>query len=271
MDVVQIINDIYWYFLISSFLIGACIGSFLNVVIYRLPDPEKSIVKPRSFCPSCKTPIAGYDNIPIFSFLLLKGQCRHCGQRIGFRYPLIEAMTGGFAVAYFHLSFAHKLWPYHVGFIYFILTCALIAITFIDIDLQIIPNIISLPGIPIGLACSFIMPHGFINALIGMVLGAGTLWLIGWIYLLATKREGMGFGDVKLMGMLGAFLGWVSIPFTFMVASLLGLLVGVPYIIKRNEGTRTPIPFGPFLAFGAVLYIFAGLEIIDWYFELFRR
>ncbi len=273
----QAIVEMYWYFATISFVLGAAIGSFLNVVIYRLPSKDMSIVKPRSFCPSCKTPIAAYDNIPLLSYLLLGGKCRHCKKKISSRYFLIELVTALFSLAFFHLAFGLNKFPPHVALVYFIFSSAMIVITFIDIDLKIIPNEISIPGIPIGLACSFLMPqtHGagtspFISSLIGMVLGGGVLWAVGAGYYLITKKEGMGFGDVKLMGMVGAFLGWQSIPFTLLTGSFFGLLYAIPFVIIPKKGRYHQIPFGPFLAAGAVLYIFFGPQIMNAYLDLFR-
>lgn len=267
----EIINQVYWFFLLFSFLFGASIGSFLNVVIYRLPTEDKSIVKPRSFCPSCKTPIAAYDNIPLISYLLLGGKCRHCSAKINSRYFLVELMTGAFAVAFFHLAF--KVGRFHplAALVYFVFTCAMIVITFIDIDLKIIPNVISLPGIPLGLACSFFMPHSFLSSLFGILIGAGTLLAIALGYYFITKREGMGLGDVKLMGMIGAFLGWKAVPFTMLAGSMVGLLYGILPVVFAKKGRFHQIPFGPFLAFGAVVYIFYGPEIMDWYLSLMGR
>lgn len=278
------INDIYWYFATISFIFGAAIGSFLNVVIYRLPVEDKSIVKPRSFCPSCKTPIAAYDNIPLISYVLLRAKCRHCNKKIGFRYFLIELMTAGFALAFFHMAFGLHKFPPHVALIYFLFTCAMIVITFIDIDLKIIPNQISLPGIPLGLAFSFLMPppdntlfssfaplpQTFVSSLVGMVIGGGVLWGVGAGYFLLTKKEGMGFGDVKLMAMVGAFLGWLSVPFTLLCGSFFGLVYAIPFVVLPKKGRYHQIPFGPFLAAGAVLYIFFGPELINAYLDLFR-
>lgn len=270
MEWAEMLNEMYWYFLTVSFLFGAITGSFLNVVIYRLPTQGMSIVKPRSFCPSCKKPIAGYDNIPLFSYLLLQGKCRHCQTKIGIRYFCIELLTGLFALGLFHLAFGVEMFAPHVALIYFVFICAMICISFIDIDLFIIPDLISLPAIPIGLACSFFMPQGFVSSLIGAAIGAGALEAVRRGYYLVTKTEGMGVGDIKLMGMIGAFLGWQAAPFSIMVGSLAGLVYGIIFVILPGKGRKTQIPFGPFLAFGAVLYIFIGPQVVDWYFSMFR-
>ena len=265
---IAVIDHDYPFFVFVAFLFGISIGSFLNVVIYRLPTKGMSLAKPRSFCPSCKTPIAAYDNIPLASFLILGAKCRHCGVKISWRYFFVELMTGLFAVSFLHLSFATETFHPLVGLIYFVFVCAMIVISFIDYDLKIIPNRISLPGIPIGLACSFVMPQGFVSSLIGAALGAGLLLSIAYGYYFLTKVEGMGLGDIKLMGMIGAFLGWQAVPFTMFVGSFVGLIIGLLFVTLRGKGRYYQIPFGPFLAFGAVAYIYVGPQILQRYFSL---
>ena len=267
-DWTMIVDQMYGYFMFIAFLFGASIGSFLNVVIYRLPTEGLSIVKPRSFCPSCKKPIAAYDNIPLLSYLLLRGRCRHCKVHISLRYFSIELMTALFALVYFHLAFHGAKFHPLVSLVYFVFTCSLIVISFVDIDLKIIPNAISLPGIPIGLACSFLMPQGFVSSLIGAALGSGILLAVAYGYYFLTKVEGMGFGDIKLMGMIGAFLGWKAVPFTLFAGSLVGLVIGVFFIVYRRKGRYYQIPFGPFLALGAITYIFVGPMILERYFSI---
>ncbi len=180
--------------LFSVFLLGCCVGSFLNVCIYRLPQ-DLSIVAPRSFCPQCRAPIHGYDNIPLVSYLFLRGKCRNCGAKISWRYPLVEALTGAFAVALF-LKFS-------LGFSFFsysVFTAALLVITFIDLDHRIIPDLISLPGIGIGFLLSFFEPSLLVkDSLIGLLAGGGSLYLVATAYEALTKREGMGGGDVDLV------------------------------------------------------------------------
>jgi leader peptidase (prepilin peptidase) / N-methyltransferase len=262
----QIILPMYWYFLIVAGMFGAIIGSFLNVVIYRLPAENLSVVKPRSFCPECGNQIKWYDNLPLFSYWILRGKCRNCGASYSIRYFFVELTTAAFAVLFLHGVVGWKLFDPATGLIWFFLTCSLIAITFIDLDLQIIPNEISLPGIPIGLALSFFfMPHGIISSLIGVAVGGGILLVIAYSYLFITKKEGMGMGDVKLLAMLGAFLGWQAVPFTLFAASMVGTVVGVAFIIASGKGRHYRVPFGPFLSLGAVLYMFIGPFVIDWY------
>ena len=243
------------------FLFGLCIGSFLNVCIYRLPA-SKSIVNPsRSVCPSCNQPIRYYDNIPIFSYLWLKGRCRHCSTRIPVRYAVVEVMTGGVAVAVL-LAFGLTL----EGLIYFAFISALIVITYIDIDHKIIPDIITLPGIPIGLIASFALPAvGFKDAIVGLLAGGGSLWLVAWIYYLLTRKDGMGGGDIKLLAMMGTIIGLKGVIFTIFMSSAVGTLVGITLMIVKGKDMKFAVPFGPFLSIGAITYIFFGQDIIRAY------
>ena len=240
--------------------VGCCIGSFLNVCIYRLPL-DLSIVSPRSFCPGCRVPIRAYDNIPLVSYLLLGGKCRNCGAGISWRYPLVEALTGGMALALF-LKFGVSL----SFFASFVLSAALIVISFIDLDHRIIPDLISLPGIAVGFLLAFFGPLATVkDSLIGLLVGGGSLYLVAFVYEAITKREGMGGGDVKLLAMIGAWLGWKAILFTLFFASLSGTLIGGGVMLIHKQGRHYAIPFGPFLAFSALAYVFFGPELIDWY------
>ncbi len=240
-------------FSIFVFVIGAAIGSFLNVCIYRIPA-EESIVRPASRCPSCGHPIRFYDNIPIFSFLLLRAKCRDCGVSISWRYPLIEGITGLMAYLLF-LKFGISL----NFLVYFIFTAVLIVITFIDIDHQIIPDCISLPGIPLFfLAAVFVIGLPWLEALIGLLAGGGVLLAIALGYELLTKREGMGGGDIKLLAMIGGFLGWKSLIFVLLFSSLSGAVIGIAAMIIKKQDTKYAVPFGPFLSLAAVAYIFWG-------------
>ena len=239
--------------MISFFLfsLGTIIGSFLNVCIYRLPQ-GKSIISPGSHCPYCNTPIRWYENIPILSFIFLKGRCRYCKKPISWQYPLVEFMTGLFTLIVYHrygLSF--------ITVIYLLFIYALIVISFIDLKQQIIPDEISLPGIAIGLLSSLFLPHiSFKDAFLGTLLGGGSLFLIAYSYYLLTKREGMGGGDIKLLAMIGAFLGWKAIPLVIFISSLIGSFVGIIWIIFFKKDRYFPIPFGPFLSLGAIYSIF---------------
>jgi leader peptidase (prepilin peptidase)/N-methyltransferase len=257
-----------------AFVVGACIGSFLNVCIHRLPQDE-SVLRPASRCPHCAAPIAWRDNIPLLSWLLLGARCRACRAPIPARYPLVEAATGGLAV----LALA-GFGPSATAVVAFLFTAALLLVTFVDLDHRFIPDEVSLPGIVVGLGAAF-LPGGVgpLDALAGAVLGGGILWAVAWAYERLTGVEGMGFGDVKLLAMIGAFLGWQAIPAVLVVASLTGSLAGIALIFThrgrgrmarvarrlgagallsfvRRAARRTEIPFGPFLALGALLALY---------------
>jgi leader peptidase (prepilin peptidase)/N-methyltransferase len=242
------------------FLLGCCLGSFLNVCIYRVPR-DLSIVYPRSFCPVCQAPIRAYDNIPLLSYLLLRGKCRNCHGEIFWRYPFVEALTGTFALSlYVHFGFTLLF----ISFLTF--AAAMIVITFIDLDHRIIPDVISLPGIGIGLLLSFFLPSISVkDSLIGIIAGGGTLYGVAFVYETLTKREGMGGGDVKLLAMIGAWLGWKAILFTLFFASLSGTFIGGGAMLLQKQGRHYAIPFGPFLAFSGLVYIFFGPQLINWY------
>jgi leader peptidase (prepilin peptidase)/N-methyltransferase len=263
-----------WLLWTLAFCLGASIGSFLNVCIHRIPADE-SVVHPGSRCPGCGSPIAWYDNVPIVSWLVLGGHCRRCRSTIAARYPIVEAATGGLALL--------ALWRFgatSAALVAFAFTAALLLITYIDFDHLFIPDEVSLPGVLIGLAIAA-MPGGIgvANAAIGAALGGGILWLVAWSYERSTGIEGMGFGDVKLLAMIGAFLGWQAIPAVLVVASIGGSLAGVLVIfgargrrhigrVRRTFGwrvvptfvrraaRRTAIPFGPFLALGAFVALY---------------
>jgi leader peptidase (prepilin peptidase)/N-methyltransferase len=248
---------------VSIFIFGLCIGSFLNVCIYRLPA-SKSIVHPRSMCSNCGTLIAAYDNIPVLSYLWLKGRCRHCQIKISPRYPLVELLGGLLALGTF-LKFGLTL----EALIYYLFCAALLIVTFIDIDHRIIPNVITLPGIPICFAASFALPTiTYKEALLGILIGGGSLFLVAWIYSLITKKEGMGGGDIKLLAMMGAIVGWQGVLFTIFVASLVGTLAGLAAMLQSRKGMKLAVPFGPFLSIGSITYAFFGTPLIDWYFNL---
>jgi leader peptidase (prepilin peptidase)/N-methyltransferase len=249
---------------IMVFVFGLVIGSFLNVCIFRLPE-SKSIIHPRSMCPGCNSFIKYYDNIPVLSYILLGGKCRNCRMPISLRYPAVEALSGFTALAVFM-----KFGLSSEGIVYFIFISALIVITFIDIDHRIIPDVMSLPGIPAGfLAAAFLIPSmGWKASLIGILAGGGTLFAVAWIYTLITKKEGMGGGDIKLLAMIGAFVGLKGVLFTIFAASATGTIAGVAVMLKTSKGMKLAVPFGPFLSIGTILYIFFGSEIISWYFNL---
>lgn len=250
-------------FYVFAFIFGAVVGSFLNVCIYRLPKDE-SVVFPPSHCPNCDYKIRFYDNIPIVSYLLLGGKCRSCKTSISLQYPAVELINGLLTLFLFI-----KCGPTLTFLFLFLFCSALVVITFIDLEHQIIPDVISLPGIVIGFAVSFIFPWlGWKNSLIGILAGGGSLLIVAYGYQFLTKKEGMGGGDIKLLAMMGAFLGWRSVPFIIFVASLVGSIIGITLMFVQKKDSKLAIPFGPFLAFSAILYIFFGKEIIWWYLSL---
>ncbi len=254
--------------LLITALYGLCIGSFLNVCIARLPDGQ-SVVRPRSRCPRCGAGIRWFDNIPVLSFIFLRARCRSCRNRISWRYPLVELLTCGFSVLVWQVF--HQPLAWGVWFVLFI--APLIIITFIDFDLQIIPDELSLSGIPIGLAARALLAyaageslqHALVDSGLGIVIGAGFLFLVGFAYEKIRGFEGLGGGDVKLAAMLGAFLGAKGILFTLLMSALLGSVVGIIAIVILRKGMRYAIPYGPFLAGAAVIYLFLGPQIVNWY------
>ena len=252
-------------------IFGALIGSFLNVCIYRIPRGI-SVVWPSSRCPSCNAPIRAWDNIPVLSFLLLGGSCRNCRVRIPYRYPLVESLN-----AVFYLILLWRFGPGWPFLVYALFCSALIVITFIDLDFQIIPDRITLPGIPIGLfAGSLLLPDPFLRSVTlgwrGSLIGAVSGFL--FFYLVAAagekvfKKEAMGGGDIKMMAMVGGVIGWKGIILTTFLGSLLGSIIGVLMMIFAGRERGSLIPFGPFLAVGSAISLIFGQEIIFWY--LFR-
>ena len=250
---------------IVSIIFGAMVGSFLNVCIFRLPK-EESIIWPGSHCPHCKNAIKFYDNIPLVSYFLLRGRCRYCKGSISLQYPLVEGIT-----ALSSLILIIKFGPSLSYLVYFAFVSALIVITVIDLYHQIIPDVISLPGIGVGLLVSLIIPQiTFSNSLIGVLLGGGSLFLVATLYQWLFKREGMGGGDVKLLAMIGAFLGWKAVILTILLSSLIGSVTGIMIMVLKGKNFKYAIPFGPFLSLGAVISLFYGQNIINWYLYLNR-
>jgi len=247
---------------IVSIIFGALIGSFLNVCIIRLPK-EESIISPGSHCPHCKNQIKFYDNIPLISYLLLRGKCRYCKGQISTQYPLVEGITALSSLVLFM-----RFGPSLSYLIYFAFVAALIVITVIDLYHQIIPDVISLPGIGVGLLASLIIPQiTFFDSLVGTLLGGGSLFLVATLYQWLFKREGMGGGDVKLLAMIGAFLGWKAVILTILLGSLIGSIIGISIMVLKGKDFKYAIPFGPFLSLGAVIALFYQNEIIVWYLQ----
>jgi len=265
---------------ILSFILGAIIGSFLNVCIFRIPR-EKSIVRPGSSCPGCGTPIRFYDNIPLISYIALRGRCRRCGETISIRYPAVEMLTA--------LFFAGIAWRFGLSVeaaAACVFTCVLIVISFIDLEFQIIPDIFSLGGLVLGMLLSLVRPAPFfgqemmvpfgslpaiLQSLLGVILGGGILYAIAKIYELVRKAEGMGGGDIKLLAMIGAFCGITGVIFSLVAGSIIGALVGLPLMLVKGKDTKYAVPFGPFLSLGALLYVFAGDRLMDGLFSVLYR
>ena len=270
---------------ILVFILGLCLGSFLNVLIYRLPKEGLSISRPRrSVCPSCNNPIAWYDNIPLLGYILLLGRCRHCRLPISPRYPLVELMAGLLALAVFLKSGIGLR-----GLAELYLVLALLAITFIDLDEMVIPDAITLPGMVIGLAAGILAPDfhlvgpwlggkimawgvtdyrwlSAIGSVLGLILGGGSIWLIFQTYYLVRKEEGIGGGDFTLLAMIGAFLGWRSVLMTIFMGSITAMIAALAIAVRQGSfDAQMKLPFGPFLSMGALIYLFFGEIIIRWW------
>jgi leader peptidase (prepilin peptidase)/N-methyltransferase len=287
---------------ILSFILGSVIGSFLNVCIYRLPRGE-SIVFPPSHCTSCGSGIKFYNNIPVLSFLILGGKCADCGTRISLRYPAVELLSGLVMAGLFY-KFGLSL----DTLFYALLVYSLVAVTFIDLSHMIIPNVITIPGMIIGLLFNILSTNWqiifeqliksfklltqdqqgliidwqklwelfglsnlnlevffqvidevpFLGSVFGLIIGGGLLFLIAFLYIAVRKQEGMGMGDVKLLAMIGAFLGWKGVVFVMLVSSLLGTVTGLSIILYKKGNLKYALPFGPFLSLAAVIYVFTG-------------
>lgn len=246
------------------FLLGAMWGSFANVVILRLPKDE-SIVSPRSRCGSCGKTIPWYDNIPVASWFVRRGRCRFCGARFSIRYPLVEALTGILFAAFFAVDGWSWTLLEHLIFAWGLVVC-----TFIDIDHMILPDEFTLGGIVIGLIGAALNPErSFTEAFLGVLLGGGFLWFMAWIYHAMTGNEGMGGGDIKLLGWIGALLGVKAIPFVIIVSALAGTVFGLALAWRQKEGLKTAIPYGPYLAFGALFYLLGGQTLAQEYWGFF--
>jgi leader peptidase (prepilin peptidase)/N-methyltransferase len=262
---------------VFSFILGSVIGSFLNVCIYRMPRGE-SLAFPPSRCTSCGRGIRFYNNIPLLSYLILRGKCADCGSRIPLRYPVVELISGLVLTGLFYKFGLSLDTLFYALFVY-----SLIAVTFIDLSHMIIPNAITIPGAFAGViyntlatdweksrdllgAFSWSLENffgvlnevPFLDSVFGLVTGGGLLFLIAFLYIAVRKQEGMGMGDVKLLAMIGAFLGWKGVVFVMLVSSLLGTVTGLSIILYKKGDLKYALPFGPFLSLAAVVYVFTG-------------
>lgn len=272
-------------FAVLAGILGLLVGSFLNVVIYRLPKmmerdwhaqcaelsgqaPEKSppfnLLVPRSACPHCGHAISALENIPVLSYLFLRGKCKGCGAAISPRYPIVEAISGILcAYAAWHFGFG---WA---GLAAIVFVWALIALTFIDFDTQLLPDDITLPLLWLGLLLNLNEVFTSLpNAVIGATAGYLVLWSVYWLFKLATGKEGMGYGDFKLLATIGAWLGWAMLPLVILLSSLVGAVVGVILIVFAKHGRHIPIPFGPYLAGGGLIALFWGQTLTQSYLQL---
>ena len=246
--------------IILLFILGLIVGSFSNVCIYRIPRNE-SIIYPASHCPKCHTNILVKDNIPLLSYILLKGRCRNCGSRISIQYPGVEFLTGLVYVI------IYQIYGLSVqSLIYIILSSALIIIAFIDLNEQVIPEVISLPGIVVGLILSFFVHHiSFVNSALGIVIGGGIILVIRLAGSAIFKKEAMGGGDIKLAAMIGAFLGWRYIIISLFLGFFLGAIAGIFLIMSKIKSKEDVVPFGPFIILGSFITFLWGKNILSWY------
>ena len=254
-----------WLFIAFAAALGSVVGSFLNVCIYRLPI-HKSIVWPASACTKCGHELSWYENVPILSWLVLRARCRSCGDAISARYPIIEAITG--------TMFALAWWYYGPGPLLasrLVLGCSLLVLFAIDLEHHLLPNAITLPGIVVGFVFSLLTGEpGLVDSLVGIVIGGGFLWAIAEAYYRIRGEEGLGMGDVKMLAMIGAFIGWKLTLLTLMFASLTGTVVGLALIASKRGTMKYALPFGTFLALGAGFAAVAGQPLLDWYVNLWR-
>jgi leader peptidase (prepilin peptidase) / N-methyltransferase len=243
--------------------IGLAVGSFLNVCIHRLPR-DSSIVNPPSSCPNCGHMLRWYDNVPVVSYAWLRGRCRSCRTPISIRYPIVEIVTMLVFLLHLYVFGWSALMAVRLVF-----ACALIVLFAIDLEHHLLPNVITLPGIAVGLIFSVIVPPGIRDALLGALLGGGVLWLIGEAYFRYSGQQGMGGGDVKMLAMIGAFLGWKLVLVTLVMSSVAGSLIGMLVIASRRGGMKYALPYGTFLALGGLVASLAGGKIVDWYVGLY--
>ena len=240
-------------------LAGLCIGSFLNVCIHRLPL-KQSVVHPGSRCPDCGYALRWYDNVPVISYVALRGRCRSCSRPISLQYPLVEIVTAVIFVAHWYAFGPSVLLPVRLAF-----ACALIVLFMIDLEHQILPDVITLPGIVSGVIASVFLPPGPLMSGLGVVAGGGLLWAIAEAWYRLRKVEAMGFGDVKMLAMVGAWLGVKMVLLTFVLSSMLGGVIGAVLIGSRRADMATRVPFGTMLAVGALVASMYGESLLSWY------
>lgn len=253
------------FFAFISFILGACLGSFYNVCIYRYIAGE-SIVTPRSHCPKCSHVLSWWENIPIISYLILRGRCLKCGEKISIKYLVVELIAAIWALG-IYLKFGFSI----QFFIFLLFGGIFIILSFIDLEIFILPDELTLPGSILAFLSAPLIGVSFKLSFWGAVVGGGFFLLIQQGYKLIKGREGLGTGDIKLMFMIGALLGVSAIPFVVFVGSIMGLLGGLYYLKKQNQTTQNPIPFGPFLCLAACLYMLIGKEVILWYLGLLSK
>ncbi|MDQ6959054.1 MAG: A24 family peptidase [Mariprofundaceae bacterium] len=244
-------------------LLGLVFGSFANVLVYRLPRGE-SIVSPGSRCPSCGHALSWYENIPLASWLVLRGHCRHCDEAISIRYPLLELCLG--------LTWGYMAW--HFGWEMELVTALIFSmmlwvLTWIDLETGLLPDVITLPGIAIGIVFGMVLGH-LQDSVIGAVAGYSLFWLVARVFLLLTGREGLGYGDFKLLAMLGAFLGWQALPFVIFISSFCGAVIGSIYLLLTRKHVRAQIPFGPYLAASGMIWLLWGSDLLRWYLDVIK-
>ncbi len=253
-----------WLVVVIVGVFGACVGSFLNVCIYRLPRGE-SIVFPGSRCTSCSRALSWYENLPIVGWLALRGRCRTCQARVSPMYPIVEAITAlTFVAGYFMYGLTL------LALVRVLFACLLIVLFVTDLQHKILPNVLTLPGIVFGFVCSLFLPPGWRDSLIGILVGGGVLFAIAEGYYRIRGEEGLGMGDVKLLAMIGAFLGWKLVILTLMLASLSGSIIGVAMIVSKRGDMKYALPFGTFLAIGAVVSAAWGTPMVDWYLGFYQ-
>jgi leader peptidase (prepilin peptidase)/N-methyltransferase len=282
--ILEVLNQQLWFLLACLVLFGLVVGSFLNVVIYRLPlmmesrwrrdccellevekeaqnEPPMSLATPNSHCPHCKAAVEPWQNIPVISYLILAGKCANCGVGISIRYPIIEFVTAAMTVA---LASQYDASLALLGAMLF--TWSLVALTMIDVDHQLLPDDITLPLLWLGILFSLLgATISLQDAIVGAMLGYLSLWSVYWLFKLATGKEGMGYGDFKLLAALGAWLGWQSIPLVILLSSLVGAICGIALMIATRRGKDIPIPFGPYLAMAGWISLMWGDSIMAQY------